>query len=445
MNNLKESRILQSPFIRVQVEVVNNPAINGEKAKIEKHYEYKITPSAKKIATYIRNQIFGSDLVLQAEGYKVNWLMPTLKEALENAIYLKESFIYLHKFDNKIYLECIKPNQIFDLVQKYDKIYSLRIVEVDDKNKLELHRIIKIENGKSYITLKPYRIDNFGKEIPITIADYNRIEGTELLPTYILPYEVIINIDSGEDFFKDSKKLLMKEMEILNVIADEVEKTRTRIATTNHYQTGNVLANWKPVSNYQVEQLSVGKLADYFTLMPGDKDHQMFQFLQGNVRVQEYISTFKFYDYQVIQMAGLSPSTFGYEKDTYQNVDSVDLNINTSEMTIEAIKTQIEPQINKLLENIVKMQNTQDIKEELLPAQLEWDYGSNERLDDFKKIKILKLIQNVASIPYTERAKIIAPILAKIQDIEVDEKTIQKLVEERNEERGNIRVEYGEI
>jgi hypothetical protein len=114
-------------------------------------------------------------------------------------------------------------------------------------------------------------------------------------------------------------------------------------------------------------------------------------------------------------------------------------------MTIEAIKTQIEPQINKLLENIVKMQNTQDIKEELLPAQLEWDYGSNERLDDFKKIKILKLIQNVASIPYTERAKIIAPILAKIQDIEVDEKTIQKLVEERNEERGNIRVEYGEI
>ena len=38
-----------------------------------------------------------------------------------------------------------------------------------------------------------------------------------------------------------------------------------------------------------------------------------------------------------------------------------------------------------------------------------------------------------------------APILARIQDIEVDEDTIRKLVEERNEERGNIRVEYGEI
>jgi hypothetical protein len=377
----------------------------------------------------------------------INWLMPTLREAMETGVYCKESFIYLHKFDNKVYLEIVKPNQLFNLVQKFDKIYSCTIVQEDEVagRKLVLYRDIKLEDGKSFITLRAAEMDKYNKEEAITINKYNSLMGTDYKSQYILGYEVIINLDLGQDFFRDSKKLLIECTRIMDILNDELEKTRTRIATTNHYQTGNVLANWKPVSNYQVEQLSVGKLADYFTLMPGDKDHQMFQFLQGNVRVQEYISTFKFYDYQVIQMAGLSPSTFGYEKDTYQNVDSVDLNINTSEMTIEAIKTQIEPQINKLLENIVKMQNTQDIQEELLPAKLEWDYGSNERLDDFKKIKILKLIQNVASIPYTERAKIIAPILAKIQDIEVDEKTIQKLVEERNEERGNIRVEYGEI
>ena len=445
MNNLKESRLLQTPFIRVEVEVVNNPALNSDKKQIVKEYKYKLVPSAKKIATYIRNQIFGSDLILQAEDYNINWLMPTLKEALENAIYLKESFIYLHKFDGKIYLECIKPNQIFDLVQKYDKIFSCRIIECDEEKHVELHRFIKLENGKSYITLKAYRIDERNKEYEISIDEYNRIEGTELLPTYILPYEVIINIDCGEEFFKDSKKLLNEEMNILNTIADEVEKTKTRIATSTHYQSNVVLPQWKPTTNFNVEQLSVGKLADYFTLMPGDKDHQIFEFLQGNVRTNDYVNTFKFYDYQIIQMAGLSPMTFGYEKDSYQNTDNVNLNANASEMTIEAIKTQIEPQINNLLVNIVRMQNTQDIKEQMLPSELEWNYGSNERLDDQKKLKLLSSIQKVASVPYTERAKIIAPILQKLLDDDFNIDYVEELVKGRNEERGNLRVEYGEL
>ena len=86
--------------------------------------------------------------------------------------------------------------------------------------------------------------------------------------------------------------------------------------------------------------------------MEGDKDHQIFQFLQGEVRTKEYEETFKFYDYQIIQMAGLSPASFGYEKDSYMNVANIDLSANASEMTIEAIKRQIEPQINRLIERL---------------------------------------------------------------------------------------------
>ena len=181
--------------------------------------------------------------------------MPTLKEALENAIYLKESFIYLHKFDGKIYLECIKPNQIFDLVQKYDKIFSCRIIECDEEKHVELHRFIKLENGKSYITLKAYRIDERNKEYEISIDEYNRIEGTELLPTYILPYEVIINIDCGEEFFKDSKKLLNEEMNILNTIADEVEKEIERFV--------------KILSRKDIIQKSLDNFGNIFVILSG--------------------------------------------------------------------------------------------------------------------------------------------------------------------------------
>lgn len=447
MSNLKEFSPLDAPFIKVEAEVTENALINGKKPKIKKIKKYKLAPSPKKIANYIVNQIFGSDIVLQAENYNINWLMPSLKEALENSIYCKEAFLYLHKFDGKVYLECIKPNNIFDLVQKFDKVYSCTLVECDED--LELHRHIKLEDGKSYIELQAYRIDHYNKQIPIPISEYNRRMGTEYLDKYILPYEVIVNIDSGQDFFKDSKKLIIEEMNVLNVIADEIEKTRTRIATSQHYQTGNIVTQWQPNTYFNVNQVSVGKLQDYFTLMTGDRDHQIFEFLQGNVRVKEYIESFKFYDYQIIQMAGLSPATFGYEKDSYMNEANVVLSANASEMTIEAIKTQIEPQINNLLINIVKMQQTQDINQNVIPLtenSLSWDYGSNERFDDMKKIKVLRQIQGVAQVPYEQKSQIIAPIIQRmLQDTEGADELAEKLRESNKKETESLKIEYGEI
>lgn len=274
MSNLKEFRPLEAPFIRINAEVTFNSKINGKTPKVKKEIKYKIAPSGKKIATYITNQIFGSDIVIQAKEYNVNWLMPTLKEVLENCIYCKEAFVYLHKFDDKVYLECIKPNNIFDIKQKYDKIYEATIVECFDQDetgkdfKLELHRKIQIDNGKSYIEFQAYQIDKYNKQTPIPISRFNQIMGTDYLDKYILPYEVLINIDCGQEFFKDSKKLLLEEMNILNVIADEVEKTRTRIATTQHFQTGNIVTSWKPIQQYNVQQLNVGKMQDFFTLLP---------------------------------------------------------------------------------------------------------------------------------------------------------------------------------
>ena len=451
MSSLKEFSPLEAPFIKVEVEVTENAKINGKKPKIKRKNKYKIAPSAKKISTYIVNQIFGSDIVLEAQDYNINWLMPTLKEVLENCIYCKEAFIYLHKFDNKVYLECIKPNNIFDLVQKYDKVYSCTIVECEEigDRKIELHRHITLDNGKSYIELQAYEIDKYNKEKPIPISAYNSLMGTEYLDKYILPYEVIINIDAGQEFFKDSKKLLIEEMNILNVIADEIEKTRTRIATSQHYQTGNIVANWQPNTYFNVNQISVGKLQDYFCLMPGDRDHQLFEFLQGDVRVEKYVEAFKFYDYQIIQMSGLSPATFGYEKDSYMNEANVVLSANASEMTIEAIKTQIEPQINRLLLNIVKMQQTQDIKENILPLEengLNWNYGSNERLDDLKKIDIVKKLQGIANIPYEQVSTIIAPMMQRLMNDSLGaEEMAVKLQEGNKRERESIKIEYGDI
>ena len=103
---IKESMSLGVPYIKVDVEVVHNSRTNG-KPVIKKKRDYKIIPSAKKIATYITNQIFGSDIVMQVEDANVNWLMPTLREVLEDCIYSQEGFVYLHKFDDKVYFEFI--------------------------------------------------------------------------------------------------------------------------------------------------------------------------------------------------------------------------------------------------------------------------------------------------------------------------------------------------
>ena len=438
LSSLKEFRPLQAPFIKVETEITLNGMTNG-KPNIKKEKTYKISPPAKKIATYICNQIFGSDLVTSIPD-GINWLMPSLREALETCVYCREAFIYLHKFDGKVYLETIKPNQIFDLVQKFDKIYSCTIIE--QEGKLNLYRHIQIEGGKTYLTFEATETDNYGKETKISLSKYNSIMKTEYKPKYVLGYEVLINIDCGQDFFKDSKKLLLECMQIMDILNDELEKTKTRIVTSTHYQTGNLVTQWQPQTSFNPMQISVGKLQDYFTLLPGDKEHQIFQFLQGELRDQNYINSYKFYDYQIIQMAGLSPATFGYEKDAYQNTASIDLNANASEMTIEAMKTQIEPQINHLLENISKLQNTNGITINEIPMKMEWDYGSNERIDDWDKIEIIKNLQRIASIPYAQRAEIITPLLNKMLETPIE---AEKLIEAHKEEEGNIRIEYGEI
>ena len=437
---LRPSEVLKAPYIKVDV------VVSHSIKDTRKETNYVIAPSGKKIATYIVNQIFGSDLVTQTEGLQINWLMPTLKEALELGIYQTESFIYIHKFDNKIYLECIKKSDIHNIVQKFDKVMKATIeqeFEGLDGEKYLLKRIIELKDGNSYIEMKAFQITKNGELLSIQIGAFNKLTGNEYSSKYILPYEVLINIDLGQDFFKDSGKLLNEEMNVINVMADEIEKTRTRIATTQHYQSGDIYTQWQPSSShYKVDTLSVGSLQDYFTLLPGDRDHAIFEFLQGNIRVQEYMTTFKFYDQQIIQMAGLSPASFGYEKDAYMNETNVDLSKNASDMTIEAIKSQIEPQINKLLENIVKAQKSQNIQINVIPSELSWDYGNNEKFDDMKKLQVLSRINGVASVPYSYRAKIIAPILKKMID---DGQDIEDLLLEHQKEEDNIKIDFGEV
>ena len=446
LGNLRRNVELEAPYIKVNVEVASPGTTNGV-PNIKKKEQYVLAPSAKKIGTYIRNQLFGSDLLTQTDGLDINWLMPTLSEALELSVYEEESFIYLHKFDNKIYLECIKKCDIHNLVQKYDKIISCEIIQdfPTENYDYALHRKIQIVDGNSIIKMSAYRKEKrANKYDEISINEYNRIFGTEYKRVYQVPYEVIVNIDIGQDFFKDSVKLLNEEVEIYNTMCEEVQKTKTRIATSQHYQSGDIYTQWQPSTNmYDVKTISVGGMQDYFTLLPGDREHQVFEFLQGNLRIDDYVNAFKFCDYQVIQMANLSPATFGYEKDNYQNVASVDLSMNLTDMTIEAIKKQLEPQVNHLIEQIIKMQELLNVPEdEKIPYDLVWDYGNNEKLTDAKKINTLQAIQRTMSVPYSTRAKIIVPILNKLIDTDITE---DDLIKGNVEERDNIKFEYEEL
>ena len=448
LGNLRyDEDLIQAPYIKIDVSVNSPGYTNGVPNIKRKDEKYVLAPSAKKIGTYIRNQLFGSDLLTQVEGLNINWIMPTLGEALEQSVYDKEAFIYIHKFDNEIYLECIKKCCIYDLVQRYNKIYSLKLIQDYETEYYNyyLERNIELKDGNSIIRLKAFKRDKKqnAKWVEISINQFNTELNADLKKIYQLPYEVIVNIDTGQDFFKDSTKLLYEEVEIYNTLCEEVQKTKTRIATSQHYQSGDIYTEWKPQQNmYNVKQLSVGGLQDFFTLLPGDKEHQIFEFLQGNLRVNDYINAFKFCDYQVIQMANLSPATFGYEKDAYQNTASVDLSMNLTDMTIEAIKKQLEPQVNKLIANIVKLQELLNVEENKIPNDLVWDYGNNEKLDDDKKIKTLASIQRVMGIPYATRAKVITPILNKLLDKGITE---NELIKENNKERENMSIDYGEI
>ena len=444
VGKLKQSEIFQPPFISVKAKVVMPGTTNGV-SNIKYQEEYVVAPSAKKIATYIKNQLFGSELITQTEGMEINWLMPTLSEAVEKAIYQTESFVYLHNYNDKVYLECLYKNEIHDLVQVFDQFKEGTIIQEYEyeEDKYELHRHIVITgDGTSTIEFKAFIIED-KKPREITIDKFNSIFETEYERVENKPYEVIVNIDIGQDFFKDSKKLLTEEMQVINTIAEEVEKTKTRIATSQHYMTGDIATSWQPKgTTYDIQTINVGTLQDYFVLMPGDKDHQIFQFLQGEVRTQQYEETFRFYDYQVIQMAGLSPSTFGYEKDRYMNVLNVDLSANNSEMTIEAIKRQLEPQINRLIENIIRLQVSQNISTNAIPSDIQWDYGANERIDDMKKVEIISELQKAMDVPYEIRAKILQPIISKLakEDIQPED-----IVKAWNKEENNMKIEYGEL
>ena len=445
IGKIKQSEIFQAPFIKIKAKITAPGTTNG-KPNIKYEDKWIVAPSGKKIATYIKNQIFGSELLTQTEGLDINWLMPSLSDALEKAIYQGESFIYLHKFNNKVYLECLHKNDIHDIKQVFDQIQEATIVqdfETED-NDYELRRKITIVgDGTSIIEYRAFIEDKKDDYREIRLDQFNSIFGTEYEPIENKPYEVLINIDIGQDFFKDSEKLLNEEMIVVNTIADEIEKTKTRIITSQHYQSGDIATTWQPKgTHYQVETIKVGGLEDYFTLMEGDKDHQIFQFLQGDVRTKEYEETFKFYDYQIIQMAGLSPASFGYEKDSYMNTANIDLSANASEMTIEAIKRQIEPQINRLIENIIRLQRSNNIQENIIPSEIQWDFGANERIDDMKKLEVLQAVQRTMSVPYSTRAKIVAPIINKLIDEDLD---ITQMVEDYNLERKDINIEFGEI
>ena len=445
IGKIKQSEIFQAPFIKVKTKV-SIPGMTNGKPNIKYEDKWIIAPSGKKIATYIKNQIFGSELLTQTEGLDINWLMPSLSEALEKAIYQTESFIYLHKFNNKVYLECLHKNDIHNIKQVFDQVQEATIIQEFEANdtEYELRRKITIVgDGTSIIEYKAFEKTRDNKYIEIKLETFNRIFGTEYEKIENKNYEVLINLDIGQDFFKDSQKLLNEEMIVINTIADEIEKTKTRIITSQHYQSGDITTSWQPRgTHYNVESIKVNGLDDYFTLVEGDKDHQIFEFLQGDLRTQQYAETFKFYDYQIIQMAGLSPASFGYEKDSYMNTANIDLSANASEMTIEAIKRQIEPQINRLIENIIRLQQSQDITENLIPNGVVWDFGANERIDDMKKLQVLQAVQRTMSVPYSTRAKIVAPIINKLIDEDLD---IAKMVEEYNLEKKDINIEFGEI
>ena len=441
---IKPSELLQAPFIQIKTKITVPGTTNG-KPNIKYKDEYVIAPSGKKIATYIRNQLFGSELITQTKGIEINWLMPTLSESLERAIYQTESFIYLHKFNDKVYLECLNKSDIHNLVQVFDQVKEATIVqEFETKDdEYELHRRILINgDGTSTIEFKAYILDK-DKLVEIDLRKFNTLFGTEYEKVENKPYEVLVNIDTGQDFFKDSRKLLNEEMVLINTLAEEIEKTKTRIVSSEHYQTGDIASSWQPKgTNYQVQTLNVGTLQDYFVMMPSDRDHHFFEFLQGDIRTQEYEDTFKFYDYQIIQMAGLSPASFGYEKDAYMNTANVDLSANASEMTVEAIKRQLEPQINRLLENIIRLQQTQQIEINKLPLKVEWEYGANERIDDMKKLEVLKDVQKAMSVPYSVRADILLPILNKLVDKPIER---EALVKEWQNESNKMNIEFGEL
>ena len=175
---IRNTGVWEAPFISVKAKVVAPGETNG-KPNIEYKEEYVVAPSAKKIATYIRNQLFGSELISETENVEINWLMPTLSESLERAIYQMESFIYLHKYNDKVYLECLNKNDIHDLVQVFDQVKKGTIIQdyYTDKERYELDRVITLPgDNTSIIEFSSYILEK-GKKRGIPLNKFNEIFG----------------------------------------------------------------------------------------------------------------------------------------------------------------------------------------------------------------------------------------------------------------------------
>ena len=227
---------LQAPYIKVEAKIIANSVQNGKNMlPQEKQNNYYIAPSAKKIATYIINQLFGSEIVTQVENLDIGWLMPSLKKVLELSVYQKEAFIYIHKYNNKIYLECLKITDLCDIVQNWDVVQQATIVQeyYYENECYLLKRIVTILNGQSKVEFKAFKETN-NKEEEITINQFNMMFLTDYEPSYLLNYEVLINVDLGEDFFENSRHLINQSVKILNTFAEEIDKTKTKIVTRQH-------------------------------------------------------------------------------------------------------------------------------------------------------------------------------------------------------------------
>ena len=160
---IKPSEMLQAPYIKIKAKITMPGTTNG-KPNIKYEDKYIVSPSAKKIATYITNQLFGSELLTETEGLDINWLTPSLIEALEKAIYQTESFIYIHKFHNKVYLECLNKSDIHDLVQVFDEVQEATIKQEFElgEDEYELHRHIIINgDGTSTIEYRAFSLTNY--------------------------------------------------------------------------------------------------------------------------------------------------------------------------------------------------------------------------------------------------------------------------------------------
>ena len=67
---------------------------------------------------------------------------------------------------------------------------------------------------------------------------------------------------------------------------------------------------------------------------------------------------------------------------------------------------------------------------------------TKERFDDMKKLAVLQKVQGTTAVPYSVRAKIIAPILNKLIDTPTNEKD---LIRAYHEEGKRIELEYEEL